>query len=118
MLGIRSIEELVGRTDLLAVLEGDTGKQRHLDLSPLLYNDQIPAGKPHTVQVPRNKPYDEGLLAERMVAELRSAIENKSGGEFTFNVTNCDRSIGARLSPFPDHQRSRHRRTDRQHRSA
>ncbi len=98
MLGIRSIEELVGRTDLLAVLEGDTGKQRHLDLSPLLYNDQIPAGKPHTVQVPRNKPYDEGLLAERMVAELRSAIENKSGGEFTFNVTNCDRSIGARLS--------------------
>ena len=97
-LGVRSIEELVGRTDLLAVLEGDTGKQRHLDLTPLLHNDQIPTEKPHTVQVPRNVPYDKGLLAERMVAELRSAIENKSGGEFTFEVTNCDRSIGARLS--------------------
>ena len=98
MLGIRSIEELVGRTDLLAVLEGDTGKQRHLDLTPLLYNDQIPASKPHTVQVPRNKPYDEGLMAERMVAEMIGAIENKSGGEFTYTITNCDRSIGARLS--------------------
>ena len=97
-LGIRSLEELVGRTDLLEMIEGNTGKQRHLDLTSLLFNDQIPANKPHTVQVGRNQPYDEGLLAERMVEETLSAIENKTGGEFSFRITNCDRSVGARLS--------------------
>jgi glutamate synthase (NADPH/NADH) large chain len=33
-----------------------------------------------------------------MVAAAIDAIEQKSGGEFEFPVTNCDRSIGARLS--------------------
>jgi len=96
--GVRTMEELVGRTDLLEVLEGKTEKQRHLDLSPLFGSDLIPADKPHTVKVERNKPYDEGLLAERMVEETLSAIENKAGGEFSFHITNCDRSVGARLS--------------------
>ncbi|MCD8522663.1 MAG: glutamate synthase large subunit [Saccharospirillaceae bacterium] len=97
-LGVRTMEELVGRTDLLDMLEGLTSKQRHLDLMPLLANDHIPADKPHTVQVERNAPYDEGLLAERMVTNVLPAIENKAGGEFNFRITNCDRSIGARLS--------------------
>ncbi len=97
-LGVRSMEELVGRTDLLDMLEGLTSKQRNLDLMPLLANDHIPADKPHTVKVERNTPYDEGLLAERMVQDVLPAIENKAGGEFSFRITNCDRSIGARLS--------------------
>ena len=97
-LGVRSLNELVGRTDLLTMLDGATAKQRKLDLTPILSNDQIPADKPHTVQVERNAPYDEGLLAERMVEETLSAIEAKAGGEFNFHITNCDRSVGARLS--------------------
>ncbi len=97
-LGVRSLAELVGRTDLLELASGATDKQRHLDLSPLLNNDHIPADKPHTVQVERNSPYDEGALAERMVADSMPAIKAKSGGEFTYTIGNCDRSIGARLS--------------------
>lgn len=97
-IGVRSLEELVGRTDLLEVLDGSTQKQRNLDLTPILSNDLIPADKPHTCQVDRNRPYDEGLLAERMVEETLSAIETKAGGEFSFHITNCDRSVGARLS--------------------
>ncbi|WP_420592380.1 glutamate synthase large subunit [Bacterioplanoides sp.] len=96
--GVRTMEELVGRTDLLEMLEGNTAKQRNLDLTPIISNDLIPADKPHTCEVERNKPYDEGLLAERMVEETLSAIENKAGGEFEFHITNCDRSVGARLS--------------------
>jgi glutamate synthase domain-containing protein 3 len=37
-------------------------------------------------------------LAEKMVAEMLPAIQNKAGGTFSFTVGNCDRSIGARLS--------------------
>jgi glutamate synthase (NADPH/NADH) large chain len=97
-MGIRTIEELVGRTDLLEMIEGNTSKQRNLDLTPLLFNDHIPADMPHTVQVKRNVPFDKGVLAEEMVQATIAAIEAKLGGEFSFTVTNCDRSIGARLS--------------------
>ena len=33
-----------------------------------------------------------------MVAEMLPAIESSAGGQFNFNVVNCDRSIGARVS--------------------
>ena len=46
----------------------------------------------------RNKPFDEGALAERMVGDILPAITEMKGGEWTYRVTNCDRSIGARLS--------------------
>ena len=97
-LGVASLPELIGRVDLLEVLEGNTSKQKKIDLTPLLRNDLVPADKPHFCQVKRNEPFDKGELAEKMVAEILPAIENKSGGSFNYQVSNCDRSIGARLS--------------------
>ena len=97
-LGVRTLEELVGRTDLLERLPGDTPRQEKLDLSRLLTNEMIPADKPHTCQVERNHPFDQGALAERMVSDAADAIANKTGGQWAYRVTNCDRSIGARLS--------------------
>ncbi|WP_166259015.1 glutamate synthase large subunit [Marinobacter salicampi] len=97
-LGVKSLEELVGRTDLLERLPGDTARQQKLDLSRLLVNEHIPADKPHTCQVDRNEPFDQGGLAEQMVRDTSDAIANKAGGTWTYRVTNCDRSIGARLS--------------------
>jgi glutamate synthase (NADPH/NADH) large chain len=97
-IGVRSIAELIGRTDLLRVREGETDKQRNLDLSPILWKDATVEGAPEYCEVASNPPFDKGVKAEAMWAATRDAIENKSGGEFGFTVTNCDRSIGARLS--------------------
>ncbi|HBO94154.1 MAG TPA: glutamate synthase large subunit, partial [Gammaproteobacteria bacterium] len=97
-LGVSKLEELVGRTDLLEVLEGVTEKQRNLDLTPILSSAHVPADKPHTCQVPKNVPFDKGELAERMVKETLAAIDAMAGGEFEYRITNCDRSIGARIS--------------------
>ena len=97
-LGIAKISDLVGRTELLELLPGNTDKQQKLDLSPMLYNDAIPDDAPQTCQIASNKPFDLGTLAEKMVANAIEAIETKSGGVFEYDVTNCDRSIGARLS--------------------
>ncbi|SOB76647.1 glutamate synthase (NADPH/NADH) large chain [Marinobacter sp. LV10R510-11A] len=98
MLGVRSLEELVGRVDLLVRLPGDTERQKKLDLTRLISNDHIPADKPQTCQVERNPPFDQGLLAEQLLAAITPAIEGKTGGAWSYRVTNCDRSIGARLS--------------------
>ena len=96
--GVRTLEELIGRTDLLTQAEGLSTKQQHLDLSPILSNDHIPADKPQFCTQPKNEPFDKGLLAERMVADLLPDIEAGASAEASYNVTNCDRSIGARLS--------------------
>tara|TARA_R110000823_G_scaffold125385_9_gene252137 strand:+ start:11530 stop:15918 length:4389 start_codon:yes stop_codon:yes gene_type:complete len=97
-LGVPDLQSLIGRTDLLQRLPGTTEKQARLDLSPILYKDSAFAGQPEYCQVATNAPFDKGEKAEYMVATCLEAIETQSGGEFEFAVTNCDRSIGARLS--------------------
>ncbi|MGN8259838.1 glutamate synthase large subunit [Pseudomonas sp. SMSB3] len=97
-LGVRSLGELIGRTDLLDVLPGDTERQQHLDLTPLLGSSHIPADKPQFCEVDKNPPFDKGELAEKMVEMALPAIRDQAGGEFDLDICNCDRSIGARIS--------------------
>ena len=97
-IGVRSLEELIGRTDLLEILPGNSVKQQHLDLSPILYKSPEAANQPEFCQQPSNDPFDKGEKAEAMVAATIDAITHSTGGEYSFTVTNCDRSIGARLS--------------------
>ncbi|QXH47042.1 glutamate synthase large subunit [Pseudomonas xanthosomatis] len=97
-LGVRSLGELIGRTDLLDVLPGDTERQQYLDLSPLLGSSHIPADKPQFCEVDKNPPFDKGELAEKMVEMALPAIRDQAGGEFSLDICNCDRSIGARIS--------------------
>jgi glutamate synthase (NADPH/NADH) large chain len=98
LLGVKSIPELIGRTDLLKVLEGETVRQGKLDLTPILRNDLVPADKPTHCQVNRNEPFDKALLNQKMVEDMLTAIDSKSGGSFHYEITNCDRSVGARVS--------------------
>lgn len=97
-LGVRSLGELIGRTDLLDVLPGDTERQQYLDLTPLLGSSHIPADKPQFCEVNKNPPFDQGELAEKMVEMAMPAIRDQAGGEFSLDICNCDRSIGARVS--------------------
>jgi len=97
-LGVRRIEELIGRTEYLRIVEGSTSKQRKLDLTPILSTAGLSKDTPQFCLDPRNEPYDKGHLAERMVRDLLPAIETKSGGRFEYAVSNRDRSVGARLS--------------------
>src|SRR5690606_37524288 len=97
-LGVRSLQELIGRTDLLEILPGESAKQAHLDLTPLLGSYRIPLYKPQHCQLEKNPPFDEGLLAEQMGSLARDAIHAKSGGEFELQIGNCDRYIGGRVS--------------------
>ncbi|MDQ2076507.1 glutamate synthase large subunit [Marinimicrobium sp. ABcell2] len=97
-LGMRSLSELVGRVDLLEAIEGQTSKQQLLDLSRIIHTDDFLQTKPQLCGVARNLPFDKGEKAEEIVKAVLPAIDGKTGGEFEFTVTNCDRSIGARLS--------------------
>jgi glutamate synthase (NADPH) large chain len=98
VMGARTLAELIGRTDLLEILPGETAKQRKLDLSPLLANSELVSDKPQYCIDPRNEPFDKGVLGEQMVRDMAEAIDAKSGGEFAYAVSNYHRSVGARVS--------------------
>ena len=97
-LGVARLEDLIGRTDLLEILPGTTSKQNHLNLAPILHVDPAAADQPQFCKVASNDPFDRGELAERMVSDALAMIESASGGELSYTIGNCDRSIGARLS--------------------
>ena len=97
-LGARSLADIIGRTECLAVLPGATSKQRKLDLAPILAAAGAKSDAPRFCQTPRNAPFDRGELAERMVREMLPAITARSGGEWHYELSNHHRSIGARLS--------------------
>jgi glutamate synthase (NADPH/NADH) large chain len=96
--GVRTLEELVGRVDLLELLDGSTAKHAKIDLSPLISDADIPAEYPQTCQVGQNDPYDLAQLNTKMLELAQQAIDDKSGAEFELAITNCDRSVGARTS--------------------
>ena len=97
-LGIRKFEDLIGQLDLLRLVEELPARQSGLDLNPILSDGGVAADKPQFCTYKRNKPFDQGILAERMVADMKNAITNKTGGEFHYGIRNVDRSIGARVS--------------------
>ena len=97
-LGVHSLTDLIGRTDLLEILPGDTPRQQKLDLTPILSKNGVPDDKPQYCIAPNNAPFDKGELAERMLADTLDAIAHKRGGVFHYTVRNDNRSIGARLS--------------------
>ena len=97
-LGVRSMAELIGVVQRLQTAEGQSPRQRRLDLSPLISDAGLPVGGPQFCTEPRNPPFDKGELAERMVLDTSEAIANGSGGEWHYKVANYNRSIGGRLS--------------------
>ena len=97
-LGVRTLQDLIGHTQYLQVLEGETSKQRKLDLTPVLSTAGLADDAPQFCATPSNAPFDKGELAERMVSDMLPAIEAKAGGEWSYEVRNFNRSMGARLS--------------------
>jgi glutamate synthase (NADPH/NADH) large chain len=94
-LGVRRLDELIGRTELLQPSATLDARNATLDLAPLLVAD---GDGPRACREARNRPRDPGTLARRMVHDMREAIETKAGGEFRYAIGNGDRAIGARVS--------------------
>ncbi|MDH3265896.1 MAG: glutamate synthase large subunit, partial [Gammaproteobacteria bacterium] len=97
-LGVRKLEELIGRVDLLELQQGNTARQSRLDLSPIISDDGLAKDTPQFCTDLRNEPFDKGELAEEMLAAVMPAIESKEGGRFGFEVRNFNRSIGGRIA--------------------
>lgn len=98
-LGISEFTQMVGRTDWLTKLPGQTLSQQSLDLSPILYKPKPVKNAAITWQEV-NTPSDKGALNQKLVETYQQAVID--GQELTalFDINNTDRSVGASLSGF------------------
>ncbi len=97
-LGVARMEDLIGRMDLLELIEGESSKQQKLKLDALLSLGNVPADVPRFCIEPSNPSFDKGELAEQMVKDALAGIQAKTPQRLEYNVRNINRSIGARLS--------------------
>ncbi|MEQ1963018.1 glutamate synthase large subunit [Xenorhabdus khoisanae] len=96
-LGVKRLIDLIGRTDLLEILEGISAKQSKLSLETLLETAEPHAGKDlHCTE--ENPPFDQGELNKSIVTQAMPYVENAQSKTFYFDIQNTDRSVGASLS--------------------
>ena len=95
-LGVRTVDELVGRTDLLKVKENLTDRQKQIDLSLILSNP-YEGSKEKCIFDPK-QVYDFGLektLDERvLLKQLSKALETGQKRSIAVDVNNTDRTFG------------------------
>ena len=104
-LGFRTMDEMIGRTDMLRALPySDHAKANTLDLSALLHL-ATPATRTRADRVVRrhvrlrlNQSEEEGKLNKRLVELAQPALENGEKVKATLAITNADRAVGATLS--------------------
>ena len=97
-LGVRTIVELVGRTDLLEPrTDIDHWKAQGLDLSPLLYQPPVGPEVGRTKQQEQNHDFDERYDFRVLLGLCRQAITHGKKIRATLPICNTDRAVGTTL---------------------
>lgn len=96
-LGVRTVDELVGRCDLLKVKECAAGKWADkIDLSAIINNPYLDTDK--GMKFDSAQVYDfeleKTLDMQVLMKEFKSALHNKKKKKIEINVKNTDRSLG------------------------
>lgn len=97
-LGFRTINEMVGRSDVLRVRQDvDHWKVKKLDLSPILFRE--PARDHVGVYKQIEQDFElEKVLDWKLVEAAKAAIDEGEPVKHKFAIRNIDRSVGALLS--------------------
>ena len=97
-LGFGSLEEVIGRTDLLSQVSRGDAALDDLDLNPILV--RADADKDKSGASARDKPRTEvpDTLDALMVQDASRSLEYGSKMQLSYNIKNTQRAIGTRLS--------------------
>lgn len=97
-LGLRSLEEAVGRTDLLCQRPTGYSGADMLNLSHMLISAEELAGHEVRHSGQRNPLPPEETLNDRILAGSQPALAGQGPVRLEYTVRNCERSVGARLA--------------------
>ncbi len=95
-LGFKSINEIIGRTDLLSQVNKGASNLDDLDLNPLLVQADPGENLRYCKDNHINKVPD--TLDEKIWSEIKDEINTSSKNNFDFEIENTLRSVGTNLS--------------------
>ena len=95
-LGARSIEEVIGHTELLTQVSRGSPHLDDLDLNPLLVQAD-PGDSAHYCTIEGRNEVPETLDAQ-MIEDARPALEGGEKMQLQYNVRNTQRAIGTKIS--------------------
>jgi len=95
-LGVRKIEEIIGRSDLLQQVSRGSAHLDDLDLNPLLAQADS-GGFPRFCAMEGRNEVAETLDAQ-MILDAKPALEDFEKMQLTYQVRNTDRAVGTKLS--------------------
>ena len=93
-LGLRSLDDAIGRVDLLAPRTGLTGRAARIDVTPLIADPGVGERRfvaREAAQHPRS------ALGDRVFDDSLETIFLGGIVEYTYDITNADRTVGARI---------------------
>jgi glutamate synthase (NADPH/NADH) large chain len=97
-IGVRSLEDIIGRSDLLTVKAGQLStKTNNLDFGKIIYFPE--ESSKNAIKHVASHSYDiDKVLDRKLIARSYASLEKKMPVQLDFNITNTDRSVGAMLS--------------------
>ncbi len=97
-LGFRTINEMVGRTDMLDVRKAvDHWKAKGLDFSKILYQPEVPAEVGRYCQISQDHGIERSLDVQKLLKICEPAIERKEKVKATLSIQNVNRVAGTVL---------------------
>ena len=96
-LGVKQLEDIIGKTHYLYQLDEIEDYLKNIDLSPILYSD-LNNKESNFCKVSKNNPWDKADLSRRILSEVKEIIKKDKKGDFSYKISNTDRSVGANIS--------------------
>jgi glutamate synthase (NADPH/NADH) large chain len=97
-LGYRTINEMVGQTQSLKLLDNiDHWKYKGVDLSPLLFKEDNADDETLYCSIQQKHLIDD-ILDRQMMIDSKDALEHQTPVNLEYPVINTDRTIGAMIS--------------------
>ena len=100
-LGYRSLDEIVGRSDLLKQIPAtDSLRAEGIDLSRLLQMIDPEGKEPHRANQERNDRLVDERLDDQILEDVRESIDTETPITRAYKVRNIHRAVGARISGY------------------
>ena len=97
-LGFRTVNELVGRTDILEVKENNgNSKSNKIDFSAILHQPEVPESYGRFQQIAQNHELEKTLDKSILSEFCRPALDNFQKVSAEFEIKNTDRAVGTIL---------------------
>ena len=95
-LGVKSLRDVIGRTDLLAQVSRGDPSLDDLDLNPILVRADSGGFPPYNTVEGRNEVPE--TLDAQIIKDAKPVFELGEKMQFTYNIANTQRAIGTKLS--------------------